>query len=209
MGLFRPYEQGKTDEDPVKQGKTGGASAQHTPEASAPAGEPTATAVRHPQKKGVRTPTRAEAEAARRERLHPTLSPKEAKKAQRKAEREARYRQLEAADNSPERRLVRDHVDSQITFTEYTIPIMLVIMVVSLWFSRSLVAQQLTSLAMMGIFLIWIVNITLRWQSFKKLAQSRGLNPKQRGLMMYMINRMMTIRSLRRPEPRIKRGEAY
>ncbi|WP_420175782.1 DUF3043 domain-containing protein [Luteococcus sp. OSA5] len=222
MGLFRPYEQGKTDQPtsggssavtPRPPGQRGtdqqGTDQQGTGQDGSGETRRPQPQKNQPQKKGTRTPTRAEAEAARMARLHPTLSPKEAKKAKRRADREARYKALEDAERSPERRLVRDHVDSQITFTEFTIPTMLAIMVVSIWFSRNLVAQQITSLLMFGIFAIWIVNIFLRWRSFKALAYARGMDPKQRGLMMYMINRMMTIRALRRPEPRIKRGEAY
>ncbi|MEL4504197.1 DUF3043 domain-containing protein [Luteococcus sp. H138] len=222
MGLFRPYEQGTTEDTTQGKRKRGGATAVPRPQKSEPAQavrEQTVaqqavettdvTGKRQPQKKGTRTPTRAEAEAARMARLHPTLSPKEAKKAQRQAEREQRLRNLDAAENLPERRLVRDHVDSQLTITEFTIPVMLVIMAISLGFGRSYAVQTATSVLMMAVFALWVVNITLRWRSFKKLALARGLQPKQRGLMMYLINRMMTIRGLRRPEPRIKRGESY
>lgn len=206
MGLFRPYEQGKT-----KAEKTGGATA--APLATAARDEAPATGdqtrAKHPQKKGTRTPTRAEAEAARMARLHPTLSPKEAKKAQRQAEREQRMRNLDAAERIPERALARDHVDSQLTITEFTIPLMLVIMAISLGFGRNYAVQQVTSGLMFAIFVLWLVNITLRWRSYKRIALERGLRPKQRGLMMYMINRMMTLRSLRRPEPRVQRGESY
>lgn len=206
MGLFRPYEQGKT-----KTEKSGGATA--APLATAARDEAAAAGDRNhskqPQKKGTRTPTRAEAEAARMARLHPQLSPKEAKKAQRQAEREQRLRSLAAAERIPERQLVRDHVDSQLTITEFTIPLMLVIMAVSLGFGSSFTVQQVTSGLMFAIFVLWLVNITLRWRSFKRIALERGLRPKQRGLMMYMINRMMTLRSLRRPEPRVQRGESY
>ncbi|MEL4357372.1 MULTISPECIES: DUF3043 domain-containing protein [unclassified Luteococcus] len=194
MGLLRRYEQGDNRHS--------------TPDKAVQTPEPTVDP-RQPQKKGTRTPTRAEAEAARMARLHPTLTPKEAKKAQRKADREQRLRSLDAAENIPERKLARDHVDSQLTITEFTIPLMLVIMAVSLAFGRNYQVQQATSLAMMTIFVLWIVNITLRWRSFKRIALERGLRPKQRGLMMYLINRMMTIRSLRRPQPRIGRGESY
>lgn len=202
MGLFRPYEQGKTEAD-----RSTGSTAASLAQAAEQGG--TSTGARTPQKKGTRTPTRAEAEAARMARLHPTLSPKEAKKAQRQADREQRMRNLDVAERIPERALARDHVDSQLTITEFTIPLMLVIMAVSLGFGRNYTVQQVTSGLMFAIFALWLVNITLRWRSFKRIARERGLKPKQRGLMMYMINRMMTMRALRRPEPRVKRGESY
>lgn len=213
MGLFRPYEQGTADKATKAKRTGGGATAaprpQQAPAQDQPEAPTDAPAKRQPQKKGTPTPTRAEAEAARMARLHPTLSPKEAKKAERAAAREQRLRTLDTVENMPERKLARDHVDSQITITEFTIPVMLAIMAVSLAFGRSYAVQRATSLLMMAIFLLWVVNITLRWRSFKKLALARGLQPKQRGMMMYLINRMMTIRGLRRPEPRIKRGESY
>lgn len=234
MALFRPYEQGsqapqaKSPETtptepgdrpsrlrPLRRDKqataTTAAPAAPTvpPEKKTDQAAKSEGANRQPQKKGTRTPTRAEAEAARMARLHPQLSPKEAKKLQRQQDREARMRNLEAAENSPARNLARDHVDSQMTITEFTIPLMLVIMAVSLIFARNYMVQQITSATMFAIFALWLVNIVLRWRSFKRIAVERGINPKQRGLMMYMVNRMMTVRSLRRPHPRIERGQSY
>ncbi|WP_394274841.1 DUF3043 domain-containing protein [Luteococcus sp.] len=232
MALFRPYEQGnqapETKNPETKNPETNQSDPKDRPSRLRPVRrqqqEPTAPAApaatrnepekadgsaRQPRRKGTRTPTRAEAEAARMARLHPQLTPKEAKKLQRQQDREARLRSLEATENSPARKLARDHVDAQMTITEYTIPLMLVIMAVSLIFARNYLVQQITSATMFAIFALWLVNIVLRWRSFKRIALERGINPKQRGLMMYMVNRMMTVRSLRRPHPAIERGQSY
>lgn len=179
-----------------------------------PAAEPevelveTDAAPRQPRKKNAPTPTRAQAEAARIARLHPQLTPKEAKKADRIAAREQRMRNLDAVENSPERRLARDHVDARLTITEFTIPLMLVIMAVSLAGTGSYTIQTITSLVMAGLFLLWMLNIFMVWRGYRKLLDQRGLM-RPRGILMYLINRMMTIRALRRPEPRIRRGESY
>ncbi|GAA1387938.1 DUF3043 domain-containing protein [Luteococcus peritonei] len=214
MGLFRPYEQGKTEQGRAAR-RSGGATEARlaggpaaTETVEDPSLDQAATASRQPRKKGTRTPTRAEAEAARMARLHPQLSPKEAKRAEREAARDARLRNLDAVENTKERRLARDHVDARWTITEFTIPLMLVIMAISLAGGRHQAVVTGTSLAMLGLFALWILNIVVVWRGYTRLLAERGL-VKQRGIMMYIINRMMTLRALRRPQPAIARGESY
>ncbi|MBD4446729.1 DUF3043 domain-containing protein, partial [Xanthomonas citri pv. citri] len=85
------------------------------------------TVSRHTAKKGP-TPTRAEAEAARRHRLNPTLSKKEARKRERLAKRERQAAAMEAAERRPERGYLRDYIDSRWTFSEFIMPIFLAVM---------------------------------------------------------------------------------
>lgn len=166
-------------------------------------------AAEQPQKKGTRTPTRAEAEAARMARLHPVLSRKEQKKANRDAERAQRLRALAATEATPARQLVRDVVDSRWTLTEYVLPLMVTVMVVTFGFASNFRVQQITSGIMFVLFALWLVNIFVMHRTVRREAAQRGINVKQRGLTMYMVNRMMTLRAMRRPDPRVKRGEAF
>ena len=85
---------------------------------------------------------------------------------------------------------------------------MLVIMAASLAGGGNYTVQTITSLVMLGLFALWLVNIFWVWRRYKRLLAQRGL-VKQRGMMMYIINRMMTIRALRRPAPAISRGDSY
>jgi len=106
-------------------------------EVPAPATE-TSSAV---QGKGAPTPTRKEAEAARKARLGGTTGdPKADKKAAREADRKARYearlalqagdeRRLPARDAGPVKAYVRDFVDGRISAGELFIPVALVVLV--------------------------------------------------------------------------------
>ena len=199
-------EQGTTGDRSRRRGGATEARLATTPQPETE--QPSAELPGQPRKKGTRTPTRAEAEAARMARLHPQLTPKQAKQQERAAAREQRLRNLDAIENTKERRLARDHVDSRWTITEFTIPLMLVIMAASLAGGGNYTVQTITSLVMLGLFALWLVNIFWVWRRYKRLLAQRGL-VKQRGMMMYIINRMMTIRALRRPAPAISRGDSY
>lgn len=235
MGLFRPYEQGTSTGDEASAGSTRrrgrtGATAAPAPRTEAapvervadqPVAEPTATVTRPaapaptnttrgPRKKNGPTPTRAQAEAARMERLHPTLSPKEAKRAEREAAREARMRNLTAVDNTPERALLRDHVDARWSLPEFTMPIFGIMLVLLFTVGgRDVRIGSWMNIALTVFIVLMALNVVLVWRSYKKLAVERGLNPRQRGLAMYCLNRMMALRPLRMPRPRIRRGESY
>lgn len=219
MGLFRPYEQGKKDDS-----SKGGATAAPRPEKVAPATEPAAEKVegaragetaaqtaerRAREKKNRPTPTRAEAEAARMARLHPVLTPKEQKKADRQAAQEARLRALDSVERSPERALARDYVDARLSLVSLVLPAMIALMAISIAFPRNVLVTQYVTAATMVLFLAFLASIWLAWRGYKREALARGLNPTQRGLMMYLMNRMMTMRFMRRPEPRVTRGEKY
>ncbi|NHB84020.1 DUF3043 domain-containing protein [Tessaracoccus sp. HDW20] len=68
------------------------------------------------------TRSRRQAEAERMEKLHPTLTPKEQKKAARKARETARVEAFEKQENQPERLFARDYVDTRWTFNEFMMP---------------------------------------------------------------------------------------
>ena len=160
-------------------------------------------------KKERRTPTRAEAEAARKARVNPQLSPKEAKQLMRERNRATRMKAVAEQENEPTKVLLRDYIDHRWTMTEFLMPVMIVLAAGSIGFGRYLLAQQLFSLAMLALFAGWIVNVWWVWRGFKKQARERLTQPNFRGLLMYANNRMLQIRRFRQPAARIKRGEAY
>jgi hypothetical protein len=49
----------------------------------------------------------------------------------------------------------------------------------------------------------------LMWRSFKKVLAARLPKASSKGLLLYGMTRGTQIRRFRRPEPRIRRGEAY
>ena len=158
-------------------------------------------------KKSVPTPTRREAEAARRQRLNPTLSPKEAKARDRQAQMAARDRQFAEVEASPARLLMRDHVDTRFNPAEFAMPVLLAVMAATL-IPAVLPYVQYLLYASWAYIIIMVGDMIVMWRTYKtKLAQRYPGTPL-RGLLMYGFNRQMTFRRWRRPAPRVKRGEA-
>nr|WP_130865010.1 DUF3043 domain-containing protein [Acidipropionibacterium timonense] len=210
VGLFRPYQQGETKtkntsdrrvDEPAKVEQTS------TPEPSAPSTS-SARSTRRP-KEGP-TPTRAQAEAARRERLHPVLTPKEQRRHDRRARQDRRIAAMEAAENRPERALIRDYVDSRWTFSEFIMPIFLLVMAVWLgiliFAPRAIQVVNILSLVMLATLLGWAVDTWRLWRGVKKELDAKRPSSSRRGLLSYLNNRIMTPRRWRTPAPRVERG---
>ncbi len=160
-------------------------------------------------KKRVPTPTRAQAEAARRERLHPKLTPKELKKAERDADRKRRGQSLKAFEDKPERVLMRNYVDSRWTITEYMWPVsivMLVLVIVGSGIPQVLMGVTIGLWVLIGVAAI---NIWWFWRGFKAELRERYPSAKYQGLLWGMASRMIALRRVRNPGPSIARGESY
>lgn len=162
-----------------------------------------------PRKKDAPTPTRREAERARMERLHPSLSPKEQKAAERAAQRERRMAATNAVENSPERRLIRNVVDDGWHIGEFTMPLMLVL--IALTFVASAWPQLVlyVSIAMWALLVGVAVDIAMTWRKAKRTLRERLGTTNFRTLFTYTMNRVIQIRRFRTPPPVIKRGEGY
>lgn len=213
MGLFRPYE--RTDKSTRTRTSTVPDKVKNAPDANAVAStakeEPTSApsgkkVVRRGEKTGP-TPTRKEAEAARMQRLHPNLSKKERKKAEREARYKAQTEAWERVEKSPERTLLRDFVDTRWTLAEFMMPFMLIILAAMFVFMTNIEITTIIAFLLWGFFFATLINIFIMWRSFKKLLAERVPNAHTKGLLMYMMNRAIMIRRFRRPLPRIKRGD--
>lgn len=171
-----------------------------------PAPEPVQDTARGPQRKNAPTPSRREAEAARRERLNPTLSPKEAKARNRAAQRAQRVAQFDDVDNQPQRRLIRDVVDSRFNLSEIAMPLLLSFMLFTL------IPAVLPFLDWF-IYLAWgfmgamVIDTWFMWRKFKALAAERIPGVSLKGMLFYGFNRQLSFRRWRQPPPRLKRGE--
>ena len=160
-----------------------------------------------PQKEAVPTPSRREAEAARRQRLNPSLSPKEARKRQRVQDMQRRQKTMASQEAQPERQLMRDHVDSRFNLGEFAMPIFMLLLVLTLipgfvqWMNLFLVVSW-------GYILGMVLDTFLMWRKYKRLASERLGTTYFRGLLMYGFNRQLSFRRWRQPPPRVKRGEA-
>ena len=193
MGLFRPYERSEADQ-PKPEAASSSASS------SAEAGKPA--------KKEVPTPSRREAEAARRERLNPTLTPKEAKARERAARAALRDEQFARTEGTPLKVLMRDFVDSHRGVAQYSMPILMVTLAVSLLLTNF--SQELAvgvTMFTYAMFLMIALDVFLMWRRFKKLAAERLPGQPLKGMLGYMINRSINLRRLRMPAPRVKPGD--
>jgi hypothetical protein len=160
-------------------------------------------------KKDRPTPTRKEAEAARRQRLTTTLSKKEARAVASRQSRAQRLKAVSAREAVPERVLMRDYIDARFNLGEFLLPAVVVILLVtvvgSYWPSVTLISTVAMYLFILGVF----VDGYLMWRGFKKVLAARLPKASPKGLLMYGMARSTQIRRFRSPAPRIKRGEAY
>lgn len=179
-----------------------------------PAAVPTGTD--RPGAKGRPTPSRKEAEAARKAQLKPTLDKREARR-QRRAE-VARDRQRvrtamaqgdESAyplrDRGPVRRFVRDLVDSRRTVAEFMLPILLLVLLSSLVPSRQM--QAITAFLWLFSMLLLISDTTLLGFRVKREVARRFPDENTKGSVFYGIARATQLRRLRMPKPAVRPGQ--
>ena len=172
--------------------------------------EPTTTLESAPSgKKDRPTPTRKEAEAARRERMNTTLSKKQSRAAASRQSRSERMKTISAREAVPEKVLMRDYIDARFNLGEFLLPSVVVILAVTLlgsyWPVVTLIATMAMYLFIIGVF----VDGYLMWRGFKKVLAKRLPKASPKGLLMYGMTRSTQIRRFRSPPPRIKRGETY
>lgn len=215
MGLFRPYETSEPRKDAGKPNLTPKPTkvedeSDRTPTTAA-ASSVTQSTTQRGEKKSAPTPTRRAAEAARMERIHPTLTRKEARRKARDASRERNEDAWSRAEQSSERQLLRDYVDSRWTFVEFMLPLMLVFLALTMlsgWINQPNLTMTVT-FALWTFLIACIVNISSLWRGFKRELATRHPKVSTRGLLMYLVNRSMMIRRFRRPAPRINRGDSF
>ncbi len=161
------------------------------------------------------TPTRREAEAARRQPLVPD-DRKAAAKASRMKEREARMRQRQAMmngeewallprDRGPYKAFIRDHVDSRWNVGEFVLPIMII------GLPLTMIQNQLTVsigiLLVYGAMLLTIMDLVLSNMQLKKRFRTRFDTAPPKGTAWTIAARSIQMRRTRVPKPAIKRGQ--
>jgi hypothetical protein len=182
-------------------------------------GEPAAPVADPRAPKGRATPSRKEAEAARKQGLRASArgrGTKEGKKASREAEREARARQragmmmgderyMPARDRGANRRFVRDFVDARITVAEYFI--FIAIAVLLLGFVQNPALQSFVSIAFFAVTALIIIDTTILLVQLNIRAKKEFPDKAdRRGLMLYAVMRALQLRRLRLPPPMVTRG---
>lgn len=163
---------------------------------------------RGPQPKTGPTPTRRQAEAARKERLNPSLSPKESRQLAAANQREARTKAMSTAESTPQKQLLRDYIDRRFNLGEFLLPACLVILALTFLNSAFPGITWVTTAAMYLFIMTVLADCFFMWRGYKKLLAERHPNAATKGLLFYGVNRVIQIRRLRMPRPRVKRGEA-
>lgn len=217
MGLFRPYERkdsaATSDQIATLTPKGQKAAAKAAAKAAGSAApevvaEPVSTGkIQVSRTKDTATRSRKQAEADRMERLHPTLTPKEQRKASARARTEERNRALDAQENRPERVFARDYLDTRWTINEFMLPIFILLMAATMATMSNVVLSSYILSGMWLVIAMVVINTFIIWRGFKKALAQRQPNASPKGLLFYIFNRSIMIRRFRQPGPRIKRGD--
>ena len=165
--------------------------------------------------KGRPTPTRKEAEQARKQRVRPVLTRREALRRQREQTRAARSRArqgmvagderfLSQRDRGPVRRFLRDYVDSRRTLAEFFLPIILIVLVLSL--IRSPQVQLISTMLWLATLVLVMVDLVLLGVRVKREVRRRFPDDDGRGHLFYAIARATQMRKLRLPKPVVTPG---
>lgn len=168
------------------------------------------------QKKGRPTPTRRESEASRKVSALAPATSKAAKKREKDAARMARAHQraaylrgeenaMPARDKGPEKRFVRNYVDSHRHVGEYFLPIFGVVLIVSL-IPVKLTAYIGTAI-MYGMLIFAIVNGLILGKRIKREVGLRFPGKSTKGLAFYAFMRSTQMRRMRVPRPQVKIGD--
>jgi hypothetical protein len=164
--------------------------------------------------KGHATPTRKEREAARKRPLVGDKTPeaRALSKDQQRAHRErarvgmanGEEKYLPVRDRGPQKRFIRDVVDSRWGFAELTIPILIVLVIVG-YFDAGL--ADYVQYGLWALILLILIDVTvLHFRLRKLLAAKFGADRvEKRGL--YHATRSIQLRVMRLPKPQVKRGD--
>lgn len=171
--------------------------------------------------KGRPTPSRKEAEAQRKQTLHVPADPKAARKAarirateERKANREAMMagdeRALPRRDAGPVKKYVRDYVDGRWAAGELFMPIAIFVLLSGFlpWTSWGMPnAQGYISTLWLFVTFFIIVDTTILVLRMKgQLKAKWPADADRKGVGMYAVTRVLQLRRLRLPPPRVRRN---
>jgi Protein of unknown function (DUF3043) len=170
-----------------------------------------------PPTKGHATPTRKEREAARKRPLVGGRTP-EARNLSKEQQRALRERArvgmaagedkyLTVRDRGPQKRYIRDYVDSRWGFSELAIPILVVVVIIQyiLQATNNVLGDYINYGFFGFVVLIVIDCIYLSVSVRKKLAVKFGADRVDR-VGLYAATRSIQLRFMRLPKPRVKHG---
>ncbi len=166
--------------------------------------------------KGRPTPTRKEAEEARRQALKGPTDAKSRRKLEREQQRVARMaardalmagdeRALPPRDAGPVKSFVRDYIDRRRTLAEFFIPLAVVVLIIGLF--RNPQIQVVVSFVWFLMLALLVVDMTILLVRLSSQLKKQFPDPAERkGAMFYGGMRALQIRRLRLPPPKIRPG---
>jgi len=193
VGLFKPYDKDKATEDKKVE--------EPTPETGA---------VKPSTKKSIPTPTRKQAEQARRDRIQPVLTKKEVKKREKDAQFKARDEQMAKVNSQPYNVLIRDWVDRRWNLAEFALPGMLLVFVISIvatsyWPPLMVVSTYL----IYAVFAVVVLDTAWMWYGLRKKLKEVFPDISLKRKLSYAMSRALLFRRSRTPAPRVKRGTKF
>jgi hypothetical protein len=174
------------------------------------------TSENNSQKKGRPTPKRKEAQASTKvSSLAPASTKaekaraKEAARASRIAQRAAYLRgdesALPARDRGPEKKFVRNYIDSRRSIGEFFLPIIGFVLVLSLIPIGAFAVAGIV--IMYGVLLFSVIDGFFLSRKIKAEVTQRYPDKSTKGLGLYGWLRSTQMRRMRAPKPQIKRGD--
>lgn len=163
-------------------------------------GRPTPKRSEARKSRRVTTPTnRKEAAALRRQKL------REQRMSQRQALQTGDERNLPARDAGPAKRLARDYVDSRFTIGQVFFGMIAAVLVLS--FIPSTLVRGIANLLMLLAFFVVVAQSVLVGKAARRLVEERYGAKESTGVTGYALMRAMQPRRMRRPPPKVKRGD--
>ena len=167
--------------------------------------------------KGRPTPKRSEAEKRRRPYTAPA-DRKEASRQSRARDKTARARRMEGMQRGeqwampprargPAKALARDYVDAKRRFSEYYMYGLVILLVMLLVPVKAL--QTIVPPLVLAAVVIMAVEGFFVGRKVKALAEERFPGESTHGIRLYAAMRVLQIRKLRVPKPRLKPGDSY
>jgi hypothetical protein len=183
---------------------------------STPEPEPLSTEADSTGGKGRPTPTRKEAQALRKQTLKVPTDPKAAKKAARARAAEERAasraallagdeKALPARDQGPVRGFIRDFVDGRWAAAELFLPLALLVLVFG--FIPMPNIQAYVSMTWLFLIVFIMVDTTILLIRLKgELKRRWPADADRKGATMYALMRVLQLRRLRLPPPKVRPG---
>src|SRR4051794_28823902 len=163
-------------------------------------GRPTPKRSEARKQRRVATPTnRKEAAALRRQKL------REQRTAQRQALQSGDERNLPARDAGPAKRLARDFVDSRFTLGQIFFGLIAAVLAMS--FVPNIAVRAFANVLMLLAFFGVIVSSAMVGRNARRLVVERYGEKDGTGITGYALMRAMQPRRMRRPPPKVKRGD--